>query len=50
MRKFAYALMTLGLVAAAPAMAANLAYDTFTYPNGNLSGNGGWTNVRRGHQ
>lgn len=45
MRKIAFALITLGLVAAAaPSMAANLVYDTFSYPDGNLVPNGGWAN------
>ena len=45
MRKIAFALLTLGLVvAAAPSMAANLVYDSFSYPNGNLVPNGGWAN------
>jgi hypothetical protein len=42
MRKIAIATVILGLVAAAPAMSASLAFDTFSYPNGNLVPNGGW--------
>ena len=44
MRKFAFALSALALVVAAPAMAASLVFDTFSYPNGNLVPNGGWAN------
>ena len=45
MRKIAFALITLGLVAAAaPSMAASLVFDTFSYSNGNLVPNGGWAN------
>jgi hypothetical protein len=44
MRKFAFALSALGLVVAAPAMAASLVFDTFSYPNGPLVPNGGWAN------
>ncbi len=44
MRKIAFALSALALVVAAPAMAASLVFDTFSYPNGNLVPNGGWAN------
>jgi len=44
MRKFAIALVMLGLVAAAPAKSASLASDVFSYPNGDLVPNGGWAN------
>jgi hypothetical protein len=46
MRKTATALLVLGLTAvlAVPALAAQLLSETFTYPNGNLAGNGGWAN------
>lgn len=44
MRKIAIALLTLGLAAiiASPAAATVLLADPFTYPDGNLAGNGGW--------
>ena len=44
MRKIATPLIVLGLIAAfaVPAMSASILTDTFTYPDGNLAGNGGW--------
>lgn len=46
MRKTATALLVLGLTAvlAAPALAVSLLSESFTYPDGNLAGNGGWAN------
>ncbi len=45
MKKIAFALVTLGFVAAAaPSMAATLVSEYFSYPNGNLVPNGGWAN------
>ncbi|MBI1797365.1 MAG: hypothetical protein HY076_01690 [Candidatus Eisenbacteria bacterium] len=45
MRKYATPLIVLGLIVAlaAPAGAVVLMAETFTYPNGNLAGNGTWT-------
>jgi len=45
MKKLAttFALLTL-VFASAPSMAVTLLTDSFTYPNGNLVGNGGWAN------
>src|SRR5262249_37055461 len=44
MRKIATPLIVLGLVAcfAVPALASSLLSETFTYPDGNLAGNGPW--------
>jgi len=43
MRKIATPLIVLALIAfAVPALAASLLTEPFTYPDGNLSGNGGW--------
>lgn len=44
MRKVTTALLSLalGFTLAAPALAGDLVAETFTYPDGNLSGNGGW--------
>lgn len=45
MRKIAFALIALGLVATAgTSSAASLVFDTFSYANGNLVPNGGWAN------
>lgn len=46
MRKTAIALLVLGLTAitVSPALAVTLMSDSFTYPAGNLVGNGGWLN------
>ena len=44
MKKLATTFALLALVSAAPAMAASLVYDTFTYPDGFLVPNGGWAN------
>lgn len=45
MRKIAFALIALGLVATAgSSSAASLVFDTFSYANGNLVPNGGWAN------
>lgn len=45
MKKMAFALLSLAFACVAvPSMAASLVFDTFTYPNGNLVGNGGWAN------
>lgn len=45
MRKTAIALLVLGLTAVmvSPALAGSLLSEGFTYPDGNLAGNGGWT-------
>lgn len=44
MRKIATPLIVLGLIAcfAIPAMAASILTESFTYPDGNLTPNGGW--------
>lgn len=46
MRVLATGLLSLGLAAmlVTPALSATLLSDTFTYPDGNLAGNGGWAN------
>lgn len=38
-----FALLALGLIASTPSMAVTLLTDSFTYPAGNLAGNGGWS-------
>jgi len=44
MKKLATAFALLAIGFAAPAMAASLVFDTFTYANGDLVPNGGWAN------
>jgi hypothetical protein len=46
MKKLAttFAVLALGFGFASTSMAASLVYDTFTYPAGNLTPNGGWAN------
>jgi len=45
MKKMAFALLTLAFACVAvPSMAASLVFDTFSYPDGGLTPNGGWAN------
>jgi len=39
-----FAFLALGLIASTPSMAVTLMTDSFTYPAGDLAGNGGWVN------